>query len=86
MKTPEIAHDKLLHFAAGTLSGLPAIALGYFVPALAPWAWALLLAVAVGVGKEIYDYASGGTVDHMDTVATVAGAMPVVLAFLVLGG
>jgi hypothetical protein len=61
-----IAHDKLIHAAAGALvSGLALWLTG--APALA-----FLAGLAAGLLKELYDRHFGGTVDRWDVVATAA--------------
>jgi hypothetical protein len=60
--------DKLLHLIVG------AIIAG--TPIKAEYAMGLVLVAAVG--KEIYDHKSGrGTKDPFDTLATVAGGIPI---------
>jgi hypothetical protein len=85
MKLPEIGHDKLLHFAVGSFAGLVAVVVHTAAPVMPLWLWTLLIAAAVGAGKEVYDKVYDGTVDPLDFVATVAGSMPLALAFLLIG-
>lgn len=88
-KAPKmIAPDKVLHFAAGTLSAAAgalaaALALHLGYPA-APWRWALLAAAAAALGREAYNVRIGGRWSWGDVSATVLGggfvAAPVLLA------
>ena len=61
--------DKVLHFAAGAVISGAAYALTGSL-------WAAVLAAALaGAAKEAYDATGRGTVDLMDFIATVAGAL-----------
>lgn len=67
----KIDKDKLLHFVAGSLIyASTSWFLGYY---------ALGLVVVVAVGKEMYDFVYGGTVDKWDVVATMAGGITVLI-------
>ena len=59
-----LAKDKLLHIAAGALTGLLAFLIGWY---------ALLVVVVVGVSKEVYDEQQYGGFDWLDTLATFCG-------------
>ncbi len=56
--------DKLLHIAAGALTGLSAFLIGWY---------ALLVVLAVGVAKEVYDEKKYGGFDRADILATICG-------------
>ena len=58
--------DKLDHFV---YSALGAVVLGTFIGL---WPAALLM-LAIGVGKELWDYFSGGTPDLLDIAADIFG-------------
>ena len=58
--------DKIKHFAVGAIATLAAGTL------LTPET-AFLVAVALGIGKEVYDHFNDGTVDPLDFIATAAG-------------
>lgn len=62
-----MTHDKVLHFIGGFFLGFPG-------SAISPLA-GIILAIAVGAGKEIYDYYGHGTPEWLDFVATVAGGL-----------
>lgn len=63
----KIEKDKLLHFAAGVvIYAIGAVFIGYY---------AVLCVAAAAVGKEVYDYYYGGTVDAYDAIATVFGGV-----------
>ena len=68
--------DKLLHFlVGGVIAGvIYALFLNHWL--------ALLATVVAGLAKEIYDYfhPDQHTVELLDVVATVVGAVPVLLA------
>ena len=49
------------------------------------WWLVLVLALVAGVGKEVYDYFFGGTVEASDVFWTVAGAVPVALVMWGVG-
>ncbi len=66
--------DKLLHLAAGALTGLSAFLIGW---------WALLIVLVVGIGKELWDASGHGTPDTLDAVATFCGGA-VVVAIIML--
>jgi len=71
-----IAHDKRLHFGAGALAGVVAtmVAVNYGLP-FAPM-YGFALAVAAGIGKEVFDrFMPGQTVDVMDAVYTAGGGL-----------
>lgn len=57
--------DKILHAVAGYAVYLTVFPFGM--------EWAALATLVAAVGKEVYDKYFGGTVDHYDAVATVAG-------------
>lgn len=59
--------DKILHVGAGYAVYLTVVPLGM--------EWAALATIVAAVGKEVYDKYFGGTVDHYDAVATVAGGV-----------
>lgn len=65
--------DKQYHFIAGLLIYL--IAQSFMTPI-----WAMLPVVAIGTGKEIYDYISKkGTPDINDLLYTIYGALPILI-------
>jgi hypothetical protein len=69
--------DKKLHMIVGFIISLSAI----FIPAM----WALFAVIVIGAFKEIYDKLSGkGTPEVLDFVATVAGGLPVIMAYLMM--
>ena len=73
-----LPHDKLAHYFVGTLIGLFGVIL---LPAFI--FMAVVMALIIGVGKEIYDNLSGtGTPDSMDVVWTAAGGLVVNVAFI----
>lgn len=71
-------HDKALHIIAGTVAGTIGYIAAHFL-SHDPWIGALVAGVIAGAVKEVWDSTGKGTVDHMDAVATVAGALPLVL-------
>lgn len=72
MKIPQLPADKANHFAYG--AGLAAVGALHSVVA------GLALCAACAVLKEVYDRISRrGTPDAWDTVATVLGAVPVLV-------
>jgi hypothetical protein len=65
--------DKQYHFIAGLLIYL--IAQSFMTPI-----WAMLPVVAIGTGKEVYDYISKkGTPDINDLLYTIYGALPILI-------
>ena len=67
----KIPKDKLLHFVVGSLVyASTSWLLGYY---------ALIAVLVVAVGKEMYDFVYGGTVDKWDVVATMAGGITVLI-------
>lgn len=77
MNPPNIPLDKRLHIAAGLLLAL----FGAFI---APWP-AFALPVLGAVGKEVWDhYHPPHTVEVLDIVATLAGAVPVWVVLLLM--
>jgi len=69
-----LAHDKRLHLAAGAVVGLVGtlVAINYGMP-IAPM-WGFGLALASGIGKELFDrFVPSQTVDVMDAVYTAGG-------------
>lgn len=69
MNLKDIPRDKLLHAAAG--AGIALIACVIFSTG---WA-GVLGALIAGAAKEWYDGAHSGTVDFLDTAATILGGM-----------
>jgi hypothetical protein len=69
ISTPILAFekDKQLHFAAGSLTYSLAEMLEFDKP--------MLTILAVGIGKEIYDSQTNGTVELKDVLATILGGM-----------
>lgn len=67
--TPTLAFekDKQLHFAAGSITYSLAEMLEFDKP--------MLTVLAVGIGKEIYDSQTNGTVEIEDALATILGGM-----------
>lgn len=75
----KVPYDKLLHFIVGL------IVAAFFVIALKWAGWeALLVAVAVGALKELFDWLTTEKVEWWDAVATVIGGL-VILIFWLLG-
>jgi hypothetical protein len=70
--------DKQYHFIAGFLIYLIA---QLFVSNL----WAMVVVIAIGTLKEVYDYVSGkGTPDINDLLYTIYGALPLLILKLIL--
>lgn len=63
----KLQSDKILHFLA---SGLIFMIILMFTQSLD---WAFLIAILVGIGKEIYDYYKKGFADFYDVVADLLG-------------
>ena len=77
MTLPQLPQDKANHFIYGAVICL---ALSFAIPAL----YAMLVAVGVGIAKEIYDKVSRkGTPDLMDVLVTALGAILVYIATIV---
>ena len=75
----KVPYDKLLHFIVGL------IVAAFFVIALKWAGWeALLVTVAVGALKELFDWLTTEKVEWWDAVATVIGGL-VILIFWLLG-
>ena len=75
----KVPYDKLLHFIVGL------IVAAFFVISLKLAGWeALLVAVAVGALKELFDWLTTEKVEWWDAVATVIGGL-VILIFWLLG-
>ena len=75
----KVPYDKLLHFIVGL------IVAAFFVIALKWAGWeALLVAVAVGALKELFDWLTTEKVEWWDAVATVIGGL-VILIFWLIG-
>lgn len=65
--------DKLLHYTVGTLvCSVSYLVIGYY---------SMLLVVAVGIGKEVYDYKHKDkhTPDVYDALATILGGLVAML-------
>ena len=70
-----IPRDKVLHLGAGFIAGLTALVLGWY---------GLIVVIAAGIGKEVYDERKYGGFDWLDAGATFAGGIvSVVLVQLV---
>ncbi len=68
LKIPFPPTDKAAHFGAGYIAAhLATVAIG-------PW-WAMLVAMALGIGKEWYDSKAGGDVSAWDAAATFLGGV-----------
>jgi hypothetical protein len=67
ISTPALAFekDKQLHFAAGSLT--------YSLSEMLEFDKPMLTVLTVGIGKEIYDSQTNGTVEIEDALATVLG-------------
>lgn len=79
MKLPTIPHDKALHAVYGSVAALVGALIGLLLAAPL-WAAALALVAIVGIGKEVYDRATGrGNPEWADAVVTVLGGLPVVI-------
>ena len=77
MNLPQLPQDKANHFIYGAVICL---ILSFAIPAF----YAMLVAVCVGIAKEIYDKVSQkGTPDLMDALVTALGAILVYIATLV---
>ena len=79
MSLPLIPADKANHIAYGAaqslIGAIAALAVGQLM-----WLGALILSLAVAVGKELRDrLTKRGTPDALDAVATVACALPAVI-------
>lgn len=73
----QIAEDKILHFAAGGMSGSTGYLIGdYYLDK--PELIGIGMAFASGVFKETYDYSRGGNFDTKDLLATTIGGAVVV--------
>ena len=73
----QIADDKILHFAAGGMSGSTGYLIGdYYLEK--PELTGIGLAFASGIFKESYDYARGGKFDTKDLLATTIGGLVIV--------
>lgn len=79
MKLPMLAHDKANHYVYGTAAAvIGAHAAGFFGADMR--VGAVAAAMAVAGAKELYDYTSKkGTPSSGDWLATVLGAVPVIL-------
>jgi hypothetical protein len=70
--------DKQYHFIAGMLIYIIAC---LFMPPI----WALVPVIAIGTGKEVWDYLSHqGTPDINDLLYTIYGALPILILKLIL--
>ena len=77
MTLPQLPQDKANHFIYGAAICL---ILSFVIPAL----YAMLVAVGVGIAKEIYDrVGQKGTPDLMDALVTALGAILVYIATIV---
>lgn len=74
-------HDKLLHFAAGSLAALVGVGLSVWLGG-PPAAGAVIAATLAGCAKEMYDTMTNGETSLADVLWTVAGSVPVALATL----
>ena len=73
----QIAEDKILHFAAGGMSGSTGYLIGdYYLDK--PELTGVGLAFASGEFKETYDYSRGGNFDTKDLLATTIGGVVIV--------
>jgi hypothetical protein len=78
MKHLKMPIDKQYHFLAGFCIYL--IAQLYM-----PTVWAMVPVIAIGTGKEVYDYLSKkGTPDINDLLFTIYGALPLFIFKLIL--
>ena len=79
---PAISHDKALHVIYGVASGVVGAHAAQLLGIL-PWQGALVLAVIVGVAKELADkIMESGVPDVVDAFATAIGGAAVALAVL----
>lgn len=63
-----LQRDKLLHYAVGTLL--------YATTYLLVGYWAIVVVIAVAIGKELYDKVSGrGTPEYLDALVTITGGV-----------
>lgn len=74
-----IPHDKLLHFAAGSVAALGGLGLALYL-SLPVFEWSVGVAVAAACGKEFIDTLRHGSPSAGDLIATLAGAVPVWVA------
>lgn len=65
--------DKAIHFIAGFAISAPLAWMGYPVTGV-------LLAGFAGIAKEVWDYRGNGTPELADFIATMIGAVFIVLA------
>lgn len=63
--------DKLQHLAAGAIIALSSIWIGV--------TYSLILVATAAIGKEVYDKFDHGKPELMDSVATIAGGVLVVV-------
>lgn len=84
---PMLSLDKSNHLNYGALVGCLAASAAALLglPALGIAITAAVVSAAVGVGKEAYDRAHGGTTDWKDAVATFVGGLLVSAPFAVRG-
>ena len=75
-----LAHDKCKHVVLGLLVYLLASIGCQYLGLHA--GFALIPVLIAAVGKEVLDHFFGGTVDPMDAVATMAGAVPYLLTIM----
>lgn len=71
-----IGTDKIAHFA---VSAFLCLAAGRFLPF---WAGASI-ALALGIGKELYDSRTGGKWDWKDLLADLAGVLAATLIMII---
>ena len=69
-------NDKLLHALVGFIIAWRLIDINVH------WMIALVVVILFGVAKEIYDYKSYGLFDWRDLVATISGAIILILTQL----
>jgi hypothetical protein len=82
MKLPMLAQDKANHAVYGNvIAGIVGTVVRVQLPELPANFLAFSAVVIAALFKEyVMDYFFGGTVDHMDAIATVAGGIPVYMA------
>lgn len=68
--------DKALHFAAGAFIAVIASPFG--------WPISLGMALLAGIGKEVYDHFTNGSVEALDILATVMGGIAAVVLIAVI--
>lgn len=69
------ASDKLLHAGAGYVIGASTTAIADQLGSRYPAIWGVGFSILAAVGKEFYDYKTGGTVEPLDALMTFNGGV-----------